>query len=106
MRDPLGLPTPESLEALDRFIAPATKAALAYHEALTRALPTNPWAKELERSSDHHMQVHNVFARTVTILQIAIAMAAISVLSKKKWLWLAGVGLSVLGVVSMGQAFL
>src|SRR5262249_13583926 len=44
-------------------------------------------AHELERSSDRHMGEHNILARTVTLYQIAIALAAISVLARKKWVW-------------------
>ncbi len=61
-------------------------------------------AKELEASSAHHMHVHNVFARTVTILQVAIALAAISVLSRRRWLWLVGIGLAAVGVLALTQA--
>lgn len=52
-----------------------------------------------ERSSREHMHHHNIFARTVTLFQIAIALAAISVLSKKKWLWYGGLLLSAGGLV-------
>ena len=44
-------------------------------------------AKDLEKESEHHMQQHQVLARTVTLLQIAIALSAIAVLTKKKPLW-------------------
>jgi len=63
-------------------------------------------ARELERSSARHMGVHAIFARTVTLLQVAIALAAIAVLSRKKWVWLAGVGLAVVGMLSLAQAVL
>jgi hypothetical protein len=63
-------------------------------------------AHEYERSSDQHMSHHNVFARTVTMFQIAIAMAAISVLSKRKWLWHVSLLLSGGGLVFLVQAFL
>jgi hypothetical protein len=63
-------------------------------------------AHESEHSSDQHMSRHNVFARTVTMFQIAIAMAAISVLSKRKWLWYVSLLLSGGGMVFLVQAFL
>jgi hypothetical protein len=62
-------------------------------------------AHELERSSDRHMGQHNVLARTVTLFQIAIALAAISVLARRRWVWFVSLGLSALGVASMAQAF-
>ena len=54
-------------------------------------------ANELEKSSEHHMDTHSSFARTVTTLQVAIALAAIAVLTRKKWLWLGSLGLTAVG---------
>jgi hypothetical protein len=62
-------------------------------------------AHELEHSSDRHMGHHNVFARTVTLFQIAIALAAISVLARRRWVWFISMGLSALGLASLIQAF-
>ena len=44
-------------------------------------------ATELEKESHHHLNQHQVLARTVTLLQISIALSAIAVLTKKKFLW-------------------
>ncbi len=44
-------------------------------------------AKELEAESHHHLNQHQVLARTVTLLQISIALSAIAVLTRKKLLW-------------------
>jgi hypothetical protein len=52
---------------------------------------------ELEASSKRHMQRHNIFARSVTIFQIAIAMAAITVLTRRRQLWLVSVALAIVG---------
>jgi hypothetical protein len=59
---------------------------------------------ELESSSRRHMQEHNLLARSVTIFQIAIAMAAISVLVRKKPLWYASVLLGLGGTFFLVQA--
>ncbi len=56
-------------------------------------------ATEKEKSSEAHLMKHNRLARSVTIFQIAIAMAAISVLTKRRWLWYASV---ILGIASLG----
>lgn len=55
-------------------------------------------ANELEKSSEHHMGTHTSFARTVTTLQVAIALAAIAVLTRKKWLWFVSLGLTAVGI--------
>jgi hypothetical protein len=62
-------------------------------------------AHGLERSSDRHMNEHNALARTVTFFQIAIALAAISVLARRRWVWFVSLGLSTAGLVSMALAF-
>jgi Domain of unknown function (DUF4337) len=61
-------------------------------------------AHEQERSSADHMRRHVIFARSVTSFQIAIAMSAIAVLSRKKLLWYAGLVLGVVGVLMLVQA--
>jgi hypothetical protein len=58
-----------------------------------------------EKRSDEQMHQHHRWAQATTVLQVAIAMAAIALLTKKKWLeyvmfGVAGVGLTV-GVLAM-----
>jgi hypothetical protein len=52
---------------------------------------------ELERSSQRHMQRHGVLARSVTIFQISIAMAAIAVLVRKQPLWFVSMAFGAAG---------
>ena len=59
-------------------------------------------AKEAEKSSAAHLQVHNILARGVTVFQIAIAISAIAVLTRKKWLWIGGI---ILGIGGIGLFF-
>jgi len=40
-----------------------------------------------QESSQAHMRIHQIFARSVTFSQIAIAIAAIAVLTKRQWFW-------------------
>ncbi len=42
-------------------------------------------AQELEEGSRSHFERHEVFARSVTLFQVAIAMSAISVLTRRRW---------------------
>lgn len=52
---------------------------------------------ERERTSENHLLRHETLARTVTLLQVAIALAAISVLTKVRLLWVGGLALGALG---------
>ena len=58
---------------------------------------------EMEASSKRHMQRHNVLARAVTVYQIAIAMAAIAVLVRRRWLWWVSVALGQAGTAFLVQ---
>jgi hypothetical protein len=56
-------------------------------------------AEEFEKSSEAHVEKHATIAKSVTIFQIAIAISAIAILTRKKVLWYAGILLSIAGIV-------
>ncbi len=51
-----------------------------------------------DKQSDEQMHQHHRWAQATTVLQVAIAMAAIALLSKKKWLEYVMYGAGVIGV--------
>lgn len=63
-------------------------------------------AAELEHSAEAHLVRHVLFARGVTLFQIAIAMGAISALTNRKAFWLVSLGFGVVGVVFLAQGWL
>ena len=60
-------------------------------------------AREKEKSSTDHLKAHNILARAVTVFQIAIAVAAIAVLTKRRWLWYGSCGLGLIGLIFLLQ---
>jgi hypothetical protein len=56
-------------------------------------------AEEHEKTSDEHLVKHVTLSKAVTIFQIAIAISAIAILTKKKILWYTGIGLTLAGCV-------
>ena len=56
-------------------------------------------AEEFQKESNYHLGKHSILAKVVTLFQIAIAISAISILTKKKWLWLSSI---VLMLVALG----
>jgi hypothetical protein len=52
------------------------------------------------------MHLHHRWAQATTALQVAIALAAIALLTKKKWLEYAMLGVAVLGLGVGGLAML
>jgi Na+/glutamate symporter len=55
-------------------------------------------AKAWDEKSDAQMHLHHRWAQATTVLQVAIAMAAIALLSKKRWIEWAMYGSGALGV--------
>ena len=56
-------------------------------------------AKEADRKSEAEMHVHERWALATTLLQIAIALSAIALLTRKRWLLGAVSGAAGLGIV-------
>jgi len=56
-------------------------------------------AEIFQRSSEIHLQKHILLAKSVTLFQIAIAISAISILSKKRVLWYFAILLTIAGIV-------
>jgi hypothetical protein len=55
-------------------------------------------AEERQKSSAEHLEHHNTLAKAVTIFQVSIAVSAISVLTRRKWMWFASLALAVCGL--------
>ena len=61
-------------------------------------------AKEQEAKTNFHE--HEIFARGVTMFQIAIAIAAISALTRKRRFWMVSLGFGAVGAVFLVLGFL
>lgn len=56
-------------------------------------------AEHDEQLSEAHLSKHVLLARSVTLFQIAIAISAIAILTRKKILWYIGLLLSIGGII-------
>jgi len=56
-------------------------------------------AQEAERESEAHLNKHVPLATAVTAFQIAIAISAIAILTRRKKLWFGGLLLTIIGIV-------
>jgi hypothetical protein len=61
-------------------------------------------AKDLETESREHLEKHEKLAGSVTFFQIAIAISAIAVLTKRRSFWYVGICIGVVGVVELAMA--
>lgn len=101
--------TKQSLAELAHDLAPADKQA-SYrakvekyekekNEIKLEAEKLEAQAKDWERQSDEQMHQHHRWAQSTTVLQISIALAAIALLTKKKWVEYAMFGAGGVGMV-------
>ncbi len=63
-------------------------------------------ARAEEEMSKREMEKHEILARSVTLFQIAISIAAISVLTKRRRYWAASIVLGVIGIFFLFSSFL
>jgi hypothetical protein len=63
-------------------------------------------AKEKAQESEHHLAAHVILAKSVTLFQIAIAISAIAVLTRRKKFWYVSLAVAGLGVFFFVQGLL
>jgi len=63
-------------------------------------------AKEFEKSSEKHLNSHQIFSRAVTFFQVAIAVSAISVLVRKRRFWFVSLVFACVGIGFLIQGLL
>jgi Domain of unknown function (DUF4337) len=81
--------------AMGKTIEGTDAKKLAEYKTDMEEIKTEAEAKEAESKS--HMKHHVTLARSVTLFQIAIALSAIAVLTKKRPLWLTSLALGAIG---------
>ncbi len=60
-------------------------------------------ALEAQKESDEHVARHKILARGVTLFQVAIAIGAISIITKRKALWITSVCFALVGIFFLLQ---
>lgn len=56
-------------------------------------------ASGFTEESEQHLKKHVQLSRAVTLFQVSIAISAISILSKKRFLWLTALAITIVGIV-------
>jgi Domain of unknown function (DUF4337) len=84
--------TKQSLAELARDLAPEDKKA-TYQGKVER------YEKEKNEIKDEQMHQHHRWAQATTVLQVSIALAAIALLTRKKWLEYAMFAVGAVGLV-------
>ena len=89
------------LLALGKTLAPADTAKIKSNKAEQAKIMQE--AKDDQKESDEHVAKHKILARGVTLFQVAIAIGAISIITKRKSLWIASMGFALLGIFFLLQ---
>jgi len=63
-------------------------------------------AEESQNESKLHLAKHVNLAKAVTLFQIAIAISAISILTKKKTLWIGSILIALVGIIFFISGFM
>ncbi len=63
-------------------------------------------AAELEDSSHRHLKLHESLAASVTLFQVAIALTAIALLTRKKYFLFVSLSFGLVGLLWMAKSFL
>lgn len=87
----------QMLEALEKPVSEKDKNK--FEEYKKEQEDTKTEATEKETKSRAHLVRHMTLARSVTLFQVAIAIAAISVLTRRKKFWFLSMGFGVVGIV-------
>lgn len=101
--------TKQSLAEVSRDLSPEDKkpvyqAKIERYEKEKKDIETDArkleaQATEWDKKSDEQMHQHHRWAQATTVLQVSIALAAIALLTRKKWLEYAMFGVAGVGVV-------
>lgn len=84
------------LENMGRIVKDSDRAKLKEYAGDQEEIRAE--AERETHSAEHRMKRHHVLAKAVTWSQIAIAISAISVLTRQKWFWFVGMGFGCAGL--------
>jgi lipopolysaccharide export LptBFGC system permease protein LptF len=101
----------ESLEGLKDDVAAKFRKKAAGYEGEKEAIKKKAEGlenevKESNESAEVYLHKHHRFALAVTVFQISIALAAIAALTKRKALWVVGMGAGCIGIAVTALGFL
>jgi hypothetical protein len=72
---------------------------MEYNRYKKEQLTIKDKAEELQNESNSHLEIEKKFAKAVTFFQIAIAISAISILTKRRFLWVVSLFIGASGLL-------
>lgn len=98
--------TTANADAAQKLAAEAKREKDEQGEEMKKAQEFEKTVAEANEESEHSLHTHHLFAKAVTIFQVAIALAAIAALTKKKQMWWVSLATGAVGVVFFAQGFI
>lgn len=92
-------------KAAAKFNADIAKYAQQKTAIRTQAESLEKAVTEADEASERQLHMHHRWAQATTLTQIAISLAAITLLTRRRWLLGAALGVAGLGVLVGGAAF-
>lgn len=89
----------------DKFKADAERYAKEKEPIKKQAEALEEQSNQFDERSEHEMHLHHKWAQATTLLQISIALSAIALLTRKKWLLSLVYTFTAIGTVVAGIAF-
>lgn len=93
-------------EAQEKYRKEVERYKLEKNDIKAEAEKLEAVAKEADKKSEAEMHVHERWALATTLLQIAIALSAITLLTRKRWLLVGVYGASGLGLLAGVMGYL
>ena len=93
-------------EAREKYVQDVARYKKEKEEIKVEAEKLEAVAKEADQKSDREMHVHERWALATTLLQIAIALSAITLLTRKRWLLVGVYGSTAIGLVVGAMGYL
>ena len=90
----------------DRYKDTAEKQQAAQKEIQTEAKKDESERDKLLAASKTHEDRHHWLTAAATLLEIAIAICTVAIITKRRLFWLGSVGLGLIGMVLFGAAYL
>ena len=91
-------------EVKSKYLGQKTRQAEEMVKVQEEAKLLQAQSRQLNEASEAKLKPHERFALALTFIQIAVALAAITVLTKRRWLLWGSVGSAAIGIIAAASA--
>jgi hypothetical protein len=97
---------PEKKDLADKFRATVERETAEGKKPFEEARRLDAESEEKNAESEASLKTHEIFARSVTVFQVAIALSAIAALTRRRAMWLFSMALGLVGLFFFVQGHL